>query len=252
MTSTDIEKVERDEPDQPGTDLVSADKAGGGPPGPPHTALLEPSASARGEAFRTRVLLPLLLPIVSAGAIAFFVLNLSRALLAGGDTGSLVIASIVAVSILGGAAWISSQPQLSTGALAMVLAVFLLLIAAGGLTGLGPSQPAAKKAAAGFAPPKGPPVGTLTVQAGAGGQLRFDPSALTATAGVNQIDLTLGAGLHTFVFTDPKLRGFQLNVGGKKTSDTGKVDLAAGTYTFYCTIPGHRAAGMEGTITVTG
>ena len=26
--------------------------------------------------------------------------------------------------------------------------------------------------------------------------------------------------------------------------------LAAGTYKFYCTVPGHRQAGMEGTLTV--
>ena len=37
-----------------------------------------------------------------------------------------------------------------------------------------------------------------------------------------------------------------------KEKDSGKVELAAGTYTIYCTIPGHRAAGMEATITVTG
>src|SRR6185436_11651481 len=39
-----------------------------------HTALLEPASRDRAEAWRTRVLLPLLLPIVSAAAIFFYVI----------------------------------------------------------------------------------------------------------------------------------------------------------------------------------
>jgi plastocyanin len=36
--------------------------------------------------------------------------------------------------------------------------------------------------------------------------------------------------------------------GGVSTIDIA--DLKAGTYTFYCSVPGHEAAGMKGTLTV--
>jgi uncharacterized cupredoxin-like copper-binding protein len=36
-------------------------------------------------------------------------------------------------------------------------------------------------------------------------------------------------------------------MGGTKTL---KLTLKAGTYTYYCSVPGHRAAGMQGTLTV--
>jgi uncharacterized cupredoxin-like copper-binding protein len=37
-------------------------------------------------------------------------------------------------------------------------------------------------------------------------------------------------------------------ITGSRTSKT--IDLKAGTYTFYCSVDGHRQAGMKGTLTV--
>ena len=64
------------------------------------TPLLEAAHDAHREAMRTRVIIPLVLPLITAAAILVYVLNLSRALLAGGKWGALAIASIVTVTIL--------------------------------------------------------------------------------------------------------------------------------------------------------
>ena len=75
----------------------------------------------------------------------------------------------------------------------------------------------------------------------------FSPKKITVAAGEDVVivlhskdqrhDFTLQGGK---VVADAK--------GGKTA--TGKLRLAKpGTYKFYCSIPGHRAAGMEGTIT---
>jgi plastocyanin len=215
-----------------------------------HTALLEPASNDRAEAWRTRVLLPLLMPIVSAAAIFFYVINLSRALLAGGEWGSLVIASILVLAILGVVAWISAHPDLRTGTLAVMVAVLFLFIGATGLTTIGPSgDKSAEASGPTFKEPTGDPVGSVDVTAEA--TLKFNATNFNTVAGVNQINYLLGGGSHTLVFSEKELSGFELKVSPAQEKDTGKVELAAGTYTIYCTIPGHRAAGMQATITVT-
>lgn len=232
-----------------GTEMVPATAPVPSPDPGPHTALLEPSEDPKAEALRSRLLLPLLTPIVGALAIAFYAVNLSRALLAGGSTGALVIASVVTLLILGGVAWISAAPNLSTGSLSVVLAGLLLLIGASGLTSLGPSEHHEEGGeAAGYQAPVGEPDATLEVDAL--GTLKFQATSFETTAGIVEIDYVGKGGTHTLVFEEPELRGFKLGVNGKP-EDRGKVLLEPGTYTIYCDLPGHRAAGMEATITVT-
>ncbi len=55
---------------------------------------------------------------------------------------------------------------------------------------------------------------------------------------------------------DISLKGNGVNLHGKIVSDGGVSviaiqDLKPGTYTYYCSVPGHEAAGMKGTLTVT-
>ena len=56
-----------------------------------------------------------------------------------------------------------------------------------------------------------------------------------------------GLAAHNFMIDDPKVYSDQL-YGGDTVELT--VNIPAGTYTYYCTIYGHRAAGMVGTLVV--
>ena len=82
--------------------------------------------------------------------------------------------------------------------------------------------------------------------------LRFEPATITVKSGT-PVRLTLsndGALEHNWVVDS--LEGRRVEVDAKpKTSATGEFTPAApGTYEFYCSIPGHREAGMKGTLVV--
>lgn len=94
--------------------------------------------------------------------------------------------------------------------------------------------------------PKGAAQTTLDIK---GGNFFFDPKNSDLPAGVDAIKFESEGGQHTLVFDNDKVPGFKLQAGSGK-SDELKVDLKPGKYTIYCDIPGHREAGMEGTITV--
>ena len=96
-----------------------------------------------------------------------------------------------------------------------------------------------------YVAPTGPPVKTLKVLAKS---FSFTPDKLESPAGIIQIDLKSDDVLHDLVIEG--VPGFQVEATGGNSS-SGKVALKAGKYTVYCDLPGHRSAGMVGTLTVT-
>ncbi len=201
---------------------------------------------------KTRVLLPFLIPLLSIAIVAVLVLNISRVFLADNKNTALVLAIGITLAILIGAAAIAAAPRLKTSSLAVILGLVLVGVSLAGLASLGHSLDDGEGGAAGFQYATGPAASTVSVTAGPG--LTFDGVAFKgnydAKPGVVQIDYGGAAG-HTLAIQDPKFDGFLLesSPGGKKS---GKVQLGAGTYTIYCTVPGHEAAGMKATLTVSG
>ena len=93
--------------------------------------------------------------------------------------------------------------------------------------------------------------GTISVEADPGGELAFTETELTGTAGTNTVELTNDSSTpHDLVIEDSA--GSEVaatdTISGSSTTADGEFE--AGEYTFYCSVPGHREAGMEGTIRV--
>jgi plastocyanin len=93
--------------------------------------------------------------------------------------------------------------------------------------------------------------GTVEVEADPSGNLAFTSEKISAKAGNDTIEFTNESPVpHDVVIEDEngkELGGTEVTSEG---SDSAEVELKPGTYTFFCSVPGHRQAGMEGTLTV--
>lgn len=236
--------------DETGQDLEpAADAEGGG------TAVavaerpgqLERAAEHRAaENRKDRLWLPFLIPVGAILAVALFTINISRVFLAaseGGSTPAVVIGALLTVGVLAGAAVISAIPKLRTSSLVITMSVITAIVLLAGSLVLGASEP---EKAAGGGEPTGAAINTLTVDAF---NFHFQAKDFPVPAGVNEIKYESKEGSHTLVFVEPQFSYFKLVQPGGKAA--AKIEAVTGQkYTIYCDLPGHRAAGMEATITV--
>jgi plastocyanin len=91
----------------------------------------------------------------------------------------------------------------------------------------------------------------LALEANPEGQLKYNTTSLTAKAGKVSIDFTNmspeGHNVTVASASGAAVGATPTFEGGSKTLT---LNLKPGTYKFFCTVPGHRMAGMEGTLKV--
>jgi plastocyanin len=106
--------------------------------------------------------------------------------------------------------------------------------------------------AAGGGAPIAAKAGTIDIPADPTGQLAYVTKQATAPAGALVVSSTNKSTTpHNIEITGPGIRVPPGPVvSGGKTSTLASATFKPGKYTFFCTVPGHRQAGMQGTLTV--
>jgi plastocyanin len=92
---------------------------------------------------------------------------------------------------------------------------------------------------------------SIDVEADPSGNLAFTTNEITAKAGKDTVNFTNSSPVPHDVKIENEAGE---EIGGTEVTQEGtataEVELKPGTYTYFCSIPGHRQAGMEGTLVV--
>jgi plastocyanin len=206
--------------------------------------------AARMRGLWDRLLIPMLMPALVIGIVLLLAINISRLFLAGGKVGALYVATGLTLALLIGAIAVTAAKRMRNVSGVVTLAVIMLgLILAGGITYSAgePKEEAGPRIGEVPADYSGP-VTALPVQALVA--LKFDKDAYEVPVGVTEIDYINQGGAHTFVFSDAQYSWFELVVNAPGETDKDRIELPAGSYEVYCSVPGHKAAGMVATLTV--
>jgi plastocyanin len=91
---------------------------------------------------------------------------------------------------------------------------------------------------------------SLKLSADPSGKLAFDKSSLQAKSGPLVIAMTNPSQLQHDVSIEGPGAEKEGKVVGKGGVSTVSAEVKPGKYTYYCSVPGHRDGGMEGTLTV--
>ena len=205
------------------------------------------------DELRERFFTPFVLPVTIIGIMLVVGISLSRILLTVSEYGAAFIALLAAGYVLAMAFVVEARTRITARALGIALAIGLI-----GLIGAG-----AVAAAAGMRPLEEEHSGEGGGEAAGGGEggasnepvfVAIDIAYESAPSElpVGDVDLTLennGQIEHNVVLEE---RGDELILeaqGGETDEATVTFD-ETGELTYYCSVPGHREAGMEGTLTV--
>lgn len=206
--------------------------------------------------FRTRVFVPLMLPLAVVAGFGLFAFSLSRVLLAVPELSAVFIALLVASYVLVLAALVAARPHVPPRVLAVGLVLGMVGVTAAGAAG----------AAAGIRPieheeAEGGETGEEAEGGEEGGEfaedalvfvavdLEFEEAPTTAPSGEVTIAIDNQGGAPHDVTIEEVGDEPVAEASGGETGE-GTVTLEPGSYTYYCSVPGHREAGMEGTLDV--